>query len=94
MLRLMLAAVVSVGFLLGQGNPKDDKIYDQVRMKLAESADVNGGGIEVIVKDGAVTLKGKVLRERQKEKATHVAHKVKGVKSVDNQIVVETSGAR
>ncbi len=77
--------------LFAQGNPADDKIYDHVRMKLAENVDVNGGGIDVEVHDGNVILKGKVLRERQKTKAESVAKKVKGVKSVVNQLVVETT---
>lgn len=92
-MRILIAGVLlGAALLLGQSNPQDDKIYNQVRMKLAESADVNGGGIDVTVKDGAVTLKGKVMKPRQKEKATKVARKVRGVKSVDNQLVVEIPG--
>jgi hyperosmotically inducible periplasmic protein len=89
MRKLILGGVVFVSLLLAQGNSKDDQIYDQVRLKLAGSPDVNGGGIEVVVKDGAVILKGKVLKQKQKDKATTVAKKVKGVKTVDNQLTVE-----
>lgn len=90
MTKSIVTGLLAAYSLLGQGNPKDDKIYNQVRMKLAESAEVNGGGIDVEVRDGAVTLKGKVMKDKQKSKATQVAHKVKGVRSVDNQLVVET----
>jgi osmotically-inducible protein OsmY len=76
--------------LFAQGTPQDDKLYDKVRMKLAEDRDVNGGGIEVSVHNGVVTLKGKVLREKQRTRAATVAKKVKGVVSVDNQLVTET----
>ena len=89
MRRIVTGVVLFTALLFAQGNAKDDQLYDQVRLKLAGSPDVNGGGIEVVVKDGAVTLKGKVLRQKQKDKATSVAKKVKGVKSVDNQLVVE-----
>jgi osmotically-inducible protein OsmY len=68
-------------------NP-DDRISDQVRMRLATDQDVKGGADEVTVKDGAVVIKGRVDSERGKNKATKLAKKVKGVKSVDNQLAV------
>jgi osmotically-inducible protein OsmY len=49
---------------------------------------VNGGGIEVKVKNGVVTLEGTVHREKQKQRAEHVAKKVKGVTSVVNNLKV------
>lgn len=67
---------------------EDDRMLDQVRMRLAGDADVKGGALEVTVKDGAVVLKGRVDTEKGKNKATHLAKKVKGVKSVDNQLTV------
>jgi hyperosmotically inducible periplasmic protein len=66
----------------------DDRIYDQVHMKLATDADVKGGELVVTVKNGAVTLTGKVDSDRGKKRAESLAKKVKGVKSVDNQLVV------
>lgn len=67
---------------------QDDRILDQVRMRLAGDADVKGGALDVTVKDGAVMIKGRVDTEKGKNKATHLAKKVKGVKSVDNQLSV------
>ncbi len=67
---------------------EDDRIIDQVRMRLAGDADVKGGALDVTVKDGAVVIKGRVDTEKGKNKATHLAKKVKGVKSVDNQLSV------
>ncbi len=66
----------------------DDLIYDLVRQKLAGDKDVKGGALIVDVKDGVVTLSGNVQSGKQKDKAEHLAHKVKGVKSVVNQITV------
>jgi osmotically-inducible protein OsmY len=40
------------------------------------------------VKDGAVTLAGTVENQGQKDKAEHIAKKVKGVKKVVNNIEV------
>jgi osmotically-inducible protein OsmY len=66
----------------------DDRIIDQVRMRLAGDQDVKGGALEVNVKDGEVVLKGRVDTEKGKNKATKLAKKVKGVKSVDNELSV------
>lgn len=66
----------------------DDRIYDQVRMKLTTDQDVKGGGFEVSVKDGVVTIKGRADTERGKDRASKLAKKVKGVKEVDNQLQV------
>jgi hyperosmotically inducible protein len=78
-----------IGLAAGQKAAiSDDRIIDQVRMKLTTDPDVKGGADEVTVKDGAVTIKGKVDTERGKSKATKLAKKVKGVKSVDNELEV------
>lgn len=66
----------------------DDRISDQVRMKLASDADVKGGALDVTVTNGEVVIKGRVDNERGKSKATKLAKKVKGVKSVDNELLV------
>jgi osmotically-inducible protein OsmY len=66
----------------------DDLIYDLVRQKLAGDQVVKGGALTVEVKDGNVTLSGNVQSDKQKGKAERLAHKVKGVKSVVNQIKV------
>jgi hyperosmotically inducible protein len=67
---------------------EDDRIIDQVRMRLAGDADVKGGALDVNAKDGEVTIKGRVDTEKGKSKATKLAKKVKGVKSVDNELSV------
>jgi osmotically-inducible protein OsmY len=66
----------------------DDRIFDQVRMRLAGDPDVKGGDLDVTVKDGVVTLKGKVSSEKGRHRAENLAKKVKGVKSVDNELTV------
>lgn len=87
---LMLTALLVVGLprAAAQGS-SDDRIYDQVRLRLAADRDVKGGAIQVEVHDGVVTLAGKVKEEKQKIKAERITRKVKGVKKVVNQLQVE-----
>jgi hyperosmotically inducible protein len=72
----------------------DDAITDYVRRKLASDQVVKGGGIQVDVKQGAVTLRGSVQEQRQKDKAAKIAKKVAGVKSVDNELQVVEKGEK
>jgi hyperosmotically inducible protein len=81
---LMLPIVVSAA----DKPVSDDLIYDLVRQKLAGDQVVKGGALTVDVKNGVVTISGNVQSDRQKTKAEHLAHKVRGVKSVVNQIKV------
>jgi len=48
------------------------------------------GDLLVAVKDGVVTLRGKVESERAKNKASKLARKVKGVKNVVNELTIST----
>jgi len=85
LLALLLLLNTSAGF--GQSN-EDDRIYDQVRMRLANNPDVKGAGIEVKVDKGTVTLIGKVRTDKARSKAEQLTHKVKGVKKVINELQV------
>jgi hyperosmotically inducible periplasmic protein len=67
----------------------DNAINDNVRVKLAADQVVKGGGLKVEVKDGVVTLSGSVEHEKQKNKASKLAKKVKGVKQVVNNITIQ-----
>ncbi len=99
-LSLLLAAFLMVPALFAQApapapapvkHTDDDRIYDEVRRKLANDLDVKGAGIDVAVKNGVVTLSGKVHTERGKEKADKLTKKIKGVSSVQNNLVVMES---
>jgi osmotically-inducible protein OsmY len=57
-------------------------------MRLATDADVKGGALDVTVTDGVVTIKGRVDTDKAKSKASKLAKKVKGVKDVDNELLV------
>ena len=96
----LLAAFLMVPVLVAQPpatapapvkHSDDDRIYDEVRRKLANDLDVKGAGIDVAVKSGVVTLSGKVHTEHGKEKAEKLTKKTKGVTSVVNNLVATES---
>jgi osmotically-inducible protein OsmY len=66
----------------------DAKIYDDVKIKLATDSMVMATDFEIDVKEGVVTLGGKVRTQKQKERAERVTKKVKGVAKVVNKLVV------
>lgn len=91
MKRFLAVLAFSAATLLAQkpaAPTTDDRISDQVRMRLATDADVKGGALDITVSDGVVTIKGRVDSEKGKSRATKLAKKVKGVKEVDNELVV------
>jgi osmotically-inducible protein OsmY len=80
---------LSVPSFSAEDGVSDDQIYDQVRRKLATDREVKGGGLDVEVRQGVVTMRGKVRTDKQKTKAEKIAKKVKGVTKVVNELVVE-----
>jgi hyperosmotically inducible protein len=86
---LLLMFVLCVAPVFAQkGSKSDGEIHDQVLIRLAGDQDVKGTGIDVEVKDGAVTLIGKVESDKIRSRAEKLAKKVKGVKSVENKLTV------
>jgi hyperosmotically inducible periplasmic protein len=85
---LLLGAGFAEGTAHQKASNSDDRIWDQVRMRLATDQDVKGGALDVSVKNGVVTIKGRVDTEKAKNRATRLAKKVKGVKDVDNELLV------
>lgn len=84
---LLLGAALPV---CAAAQSKDDgRINDEVRRRLAGDPDVKCGACEVDVVDGRVTIRGTVDRQKFIPKAEKLARKVKGVKSVDNQLKVK-----
>jgi osmotically-inducible protein OsmY len=88
----LLAILLLAGPTLTAADKKpvtDDAIHDTVMNKLASDPVVKGGALNVEVKGGVVTLSGPVANERQKDKATKVVKKVKGVKDVVNNLTIQ-----
>jgi hyperosmotically inducible protein len=91
---VLVILALAIGAWAADKHVSDDQLYDNVRRKLANDADVKGGGLEVEVKDGVVTLRGKIETEKQKDKATKLTRKVQGVKQVNNELAVVGKGNR
>jgi osmotically-inducible protein OsmY len=87
--RLFALTILTFGLSAAdKAPPSDGEISTKVQLKLAEDTVVKGGGLGIDVKDGVVTLTGKVEYPNQKAKAEKLTKKVPGVKSVVNNIVV------
>ncbi len=84
-----LTLLFAFGPTLAAQSAADDKIHDQVMMKLAGDPDVKGNNFEVDVKDGVVTLRGSVSKEKFRQKAERLTKKIKGVKSVVDELTVK-----
>jgi osmotically-inducible protein OsmY len=81
-----------VGRFFGMG-PKgykrsDDRIKEDVSERLTDHPFIDASGIEIVVVDAEVTLKGSVDDRRSKRLAEDVAEQARGVKDVHNQIRV------
>lgn len=85
---IFLGTLPTVAAYAAAKNVSDDLIYDRLKQKLATDAIVKGGALDIEVKDGAVTLRGKVDSQKRKDKAEKLAKKVSGVKSVTNEIQI------
>ena len=66
---------------------KNQKVANEVAGALRD-AKLQGYDIGIEVKEGTAKLTGEVTDSSQKDKATKVASKIRGVKSVDNRLIV------
>ncbi len=87
---LVLALLFAVALPAVAQRSADDELYDRVRQRLAVDRDAKGGALQVDVKDGVVTITGKVHDDKQKNRCERVVKKTKGVKQVVNKLEVET----
>jgi osmotically-inducible protein OsmY len=67
---------------------QDQELYNRIMRELKSDPMINLKGVEVIVKDGTVTFKGKVGSSLEKMTIEHTAKRVEGVQAiVDNELV-------
>ncbi len=71
---------------------EDGVITTKVKTALLADPDVKGLSIDVDTKNGVVTLKGTADKASAMDRAAQIARDTSGVKSVDNRLVVKTSG--
>lgn len=84
---LLLSAALTTG--VAAQSKDDGRITDEVRRKLAGDPDVKCGACDVDTVNGVVTIKGTVEKEKFRGKAERLAKKIKGVKSVTNELKVK-----
>ena len=66
----------------------DSNITNSIRAKFIEDPVVHFGDVGVTTLNGNVRLTGRVNSERERQRASQIARGVKGVRSVNNDIVV------
>ena len=69
----------------------DERIREDVNDRLSDDSWLDAGEIEVQVKDGEVTLNGKVNSRNDKRRAEDLAEAVSGVKHLQNNLRVQSS---
>jgi hypothetical protein len=67
----------------------DDEIYDVVVQELSETPGLDAGWIDVAVKEGRVTLSGRVATDGEAQVAEKLLVEVLGVPDVVNELVVD-----
>lgn len=73
---------------------QDDRIREDIRRQLMWQTDIQSEEIEVQVKDGAVTLSGRVETRLERMEAENAAKAVFGVSSITNIICIEPKRPR
>ena len=66
----------------------DRELAGRVKSALVAERGLNAHGIDVVAKDGTVTLFGTAETRARREMAEKIASRVDGVKSVDNKLAV------
>jgi hyperosmotically inducible protein len=93
----LTAAVLALSFAVSGARADDGRsdawITTKVKAELATHKNVSAIATKVKTNDGVVTLRGKVGSTAEKELAESYVKQVEGVKSVDNQLVVQEKGS-
>lgn len=75
-----------------KGSVNDAAITASVNAKLAADKELSALRINVDTADGRVALRGTAPSQAARERATQIAAAVEGVRSVDNQLMVDAKG--
>lgn len=88
---LLLALIlVTASFIAACKQNDDAKITTDIKTKIAGDESVDAVDIEVNTHNGVVTLRGKVLGEKEKERVIEIARSVPNVQDIISRIEVET----
>jgi hypothetical protein len=85
--------VVMVGSLLGlliacSSRPSDETIAKDIQNNIAADADTKDSNVNVVSKDGKVTLTGTASSQAAQQKLEQIAHQEPGIAGVDDQTSV------
>ncbi len=79
----------SEGWGPGPDTHHDDRIHDDVQVRLEQASNISANDIQVSVEAGVVTLSGQVATREMKNAAVEIAERVPGVHRVQNQLHIE-----
>ncbi len=90
--------VLILGALMGfcvacSRRPSDDAIAKDIQQKLAADSDTKDAQVDVAVKDGKVTLSGKVSTPSAQKKVEQIAREEPEIAGVDDQTTIESEAA-
>jgi len=83
----LLHALASVAHEIGPSQPDDASIRGRIIAELKKQSWAPLAMIDVIVRNGVVTLSGVVTDERQRQALRVVAENVAGVKKIEDHLV-------
>lgn len=75
----------------GAGRRSDERVLRDILESLAENEAIRSGEIDIVVRDGEVTLTGTVADRATRKQAEFCVASVDGVKDVTNQLRIEFS---
>lgn len=85
---LLVCFFLAVALAAAADPVSDDMLYDKIRLRLTSDPDVKGGALDVKVNQGVVELNGSVRTEKARTKAEKLTRKIKGVRSVVNNLKI------
>jgi hypothetical protein len=89
---LLLSVSVPAGLAGAQSRPpntaNDGAVATEIERRLSADRDVNAQNVTIYVRDGVVTLSGRVPKEDAKRQAARIAGDVPGVEHVRNDLAV------
>ena len=79
------------GIVTPTSTPDDTQLQAAVEKKLADDTSISALGITTTVSNGQVVLVGTAPTDEMKDQVEKLVRTIKGVKQIDNQIVVSAS---
>ena len=93
-LHTSIISTLTLGVLMGfsvacSHRTSDDTIAKDIQNKVAADSDTKDSQVDVVVKDGKVTLSGRASTPASQRKIEQIAHEEPGTTAVDDQTTIE-----